>query len=252
MTYSPASLDRVASWLLAAHSIAVMTGAGLSKASGIPTYRDEDGLWRNEENVKFSVIDSLHKDPQGFHAFWTARRHEVEQAKPNAAHYALAQLQELNPHTHLITQNIDGLLSAAGCRDVYEIHGNLARSRCDVCCRVNPRATDGMCLDCKHPRRSVRPDVVMFGELLAVGNVWPAAEYAAKRCEVYLSVGTSALVQPAAGLAAKAQTRGAKVVAINLEATPLDRVADALLPGRAEVVLPALVARMCEMRAHQG
>ena len=119
--------------LLRAERIVVMSGAGLSKASGIPTYRDAGGLWTQDGTARFSSIDELDRDPRGFRAFWAQRRKEVASAKPNAGHLALAQLQRLKPASTLITQNIDGLLTKAGVQDLLEIHGSLARDRCTAC-----------------------------------------------------------------------------------------------------------------------
>jgi NAD-dependent deacetylase len=151
----------------------------------------------------------------------------------------MAALQALKPGTTHITQNVDGLLDRAGCRGVLELHGRLMRSRCDACMRGfgedAPAST--RCPDCGG---LVRPDIVMFGEELP-HVVHADAELASKRCEVFVLVGTSAVVHPAAGLPMRALARGAKLLVINQEPTPLDAEADAVLRGRAEELLPALV-----------
>lgn len=233
-------LDTVAAWLADADSIVTFSGAGLSKASGIPTYRDAGGLWTQGNNLRFSSAESLRDDPEGFLAFWGTRRAELERAEPNAAHRALAELERRRPGAvRHVTQNVDGLLGRAGCGTVYELHGSLARWRCDACGTglFAPRET---CPSCGAP---ARPDVVMFGEMLDPRTL-AEAELAAKRCAVCLVVGTSAVVQPAAGIVSKAQSRGARIVVVNVERTPFDDEADAVLAGPAEEILPALVGRV--------
>jgi NAD-dependent deacetylase len=232
-------LDTVAGWLARARTIVSFSGAGLSKASGIPTYRDAGGLWTQGGNLRFSDIGALRDDPEGFLAFWAARRAELEKAEPNAAHRALAALDRRAADVQHITQNVDGLLARAGCRTVHELHGSLARWRCDACGGA-PMAARPHCPACGCP---ARPDVVMFGEMLPVRTL-AVAELAAKRSEVCLVVGTTAVVHPAAGIVAKAQARGSKIVVINVEASGIDASADAVLRGKAEDVLPALVAAL--------
>jgi hypothetical protein len=122
------SIDSAAALLHAASRISVLSGAGLSKASGIPTYRDADGLWRDENAVKFSHIDDLKRDPDGFHNFWAARMAVLSEARPNPGHRALVELQMRRPSAALITQNVDGLLAEAGAQEVFELHGNLRRA----------------------------------------------------------------------------------------------------------------------------
>lgn len=242
-----ASLRTVALWLSVAQRTVVMSGAGLSKASGLPTYRDPDGLWADPQRLRVSDVKAYRSNPRGFLDFWRQRQHEMAAAEPNAGHHALVELQSLRPHVSLVTQNIDGLLGRAGARELFELHGNLMRWRCDSCGIADPKSDDGHCLACLAPERSVRPDVVMFGERL--GPALPRAEFAAKQANVFLSVGTSAIVYPAAGLAERAQARGAKVVVINAEPTPLDRLADVVLAGQAETLLPALVQALKAVQA---
>lgn len=119
-------IEKVSAWLQVAKRIVVLSGAGLSKASGIPTYRDAGGLWTDGNNLKFSDAAAYESDPQGFLAFWATRRAELLRAQPNAAHHALAELQTLRPSTTLVTQNVDGLLARAGATRVLELHGSLA------------------------------------------------------------------------------------------------------------------------------
>jgi NAD-dependent deacetylase len=242
MPYKPSDIDRVAELLRQATRIATLSGAGLSKASGIPTYRDSGGLWTQGDNLKYSSIENFQADPSGFLGFWAARRAEVARAQPNPGHVALAEVQDLKPETVHVTQNVDGLLTKAGCKGALELHGNLNRSRCDACQVVIDQEE-------RHPERCpacggyLRPDVVMFGEQLPA-RTSADAEWASKRSEVFLLIGTSALVYPAADLPLRAIARGAKLVVINMESTPLDVEADALLRGPSELVLPALVTAL--------
>lgn len=234
------SLAQVAAWLAGADRIAVLSGAGLSKASGIPTYRDAGGLWTKPENLRFADVEEFRRDPIGCNEFWAARRREMAQTRPNPGHQALARLQQLKPATTLITQNVDGLLTQAGATGVLELHGNLARDRCQECGAIDAGIGDGRCLACGAPMTSLRPDVVMFGEFLDVRTI-ALAELASKQAQVFLLVGTSAVVFPAAGLAQKGHARGAKLVEINPNPTDFTDVAHAALRGPAERVLPELV-----------
>ena len=230
-------LATVTGWLADAGAIVTFSGAGLSKASGIPTYRDAGGLWKQDGNLKFSSADALASDPEGFRAFWARRCDDMARAEPNAAHRAFLELERLRPDVQHITQNVDGLLGRAGCAVVHELHGSLARWRCDACGKrdVAPQAP---CPSCGKP---TRPDVVMFGEMLPEVT-FAAAELAAKRSRVCLVVGTTGIVHPAAGLVAKARLRGSRIVVINVESSELDGNADAVLRGPAERIVPELVA----------
>jgi len=231
------SIDSAAALLHDASRISVLSGAGLSKASGIPTYRDADGLWRDENAVKFSHIDDLKRDPEGFHNFWAARMAVLSQARPNPGHRALVELQMRRPSTALITQNVDGLLAEAGAQEIFELHGNLRRWRCDSC-----RNREGPWLSQRCPRcgAQARPDVVMFGEMLNEELLTRTQEVAA-HSDVFLVVGTSAAVYPAADLPTIAATNGAKIITLNMETIDVDDVAAVVLRGPAEELLPDLI-----------
>ena len=237
-------LTTVAGWLSDADTIVTFSGAGLSKASGIPTYRDAGGLWTQGGNLKFSSAEALAADPEGFRAFWARRCADMDQAEPNAAHRAFAELERRRPDVQHITQNVDGLLGRAGCAVVHELHGSLARWRCDACGR-RELAPQAPCPSCG---AATRPDVVMFGEMLPEAT-FAAAELAAKRSRVCLVVGTTGIVYPAAGLVAKAQSRGSRIVVINVEPSDLDANADAVLCGPAERIVPELVAAVPPLSA---
>lgn len=222
-----------------ARRITVFSGAGLSKASGIPTYRDAGGLWTVEDNLRFSHVDAYRQNPRAFAAFWASRTAQMKAVEPNRAHRALAALQGLR-RTAMITQNVDGLLTEAGCGGVIELHGNIRRHRCDNCGTTNGRAFVGRCLGCWKP---VRPDVVLFGEQLDK-QVFVDAQVAASDCDVMLVVGTSGIVEPAASLPVTAMQFGASVIVIDTEDSPFSKAADIALKGPAEVLLPSLVDRL--------
>ncbi|RQO63939.1 iron dicitrate transport regulator FecR [Variovorax sp. KBW07] len=233
------SIDAAVALLLAARRIVVFSGAGLSRASGIPTYRDADGLWKSQNALQFSHAEDLKRDPAGFTRFWARRLSVVESAQPNPGHAALAQLQRLRPATRLVTQNVDGLLTLAGGQDVLELHGSLRRWRCDHCGNRSGPWPFHRCLRCGS---HARPDVVMFGEMLNSG-VLLDAQVAAQECDLFLVVGSTTIVYPAAELPQTALAHGAKLVTLNLEPLPhLDDAASVVLRGASEDLLPRLLA----------
>ena len=240
-------VEKISALFDAAERIAVLSGAGLSKASGIPTYRDNGGLWTQEGIIRFSSAAELKKNPEGFRDFWAARQSEIKVAQANPGHFALARLQLLRPEVTLMTQNVDGLLMKAEATGVLELHGSLLRDRCGSCRAVFPSldeaslAQGSRCPSCG--AATVRPDVVLFGENLDA-RISNAAKQAAKSSEVFLLVGTSAVVYPAADLAKLAVAQGAKLVIINLEPTPLDHLAAAVIHGRTEDTLPRIIELM--------
>jgi NAD-dependent deacetylase len=238
---SASAVESAIALLGAARRIAVLSGAGLSRASGIPTYRDADGLWMNQNALQFSHAEDLQRDPKGFTRFWARRLDTVEAAQPNPGHTALALLQRLRPATRLITQNVDGLLSIAGGLDVLELHGSLRRWRCDHCGNRRGPWPFHRCMRCAS---RARPDVVMFGEMLNHG-VLQDAQSAAQEADVFMVVGSTAVVYPAAELPQLAMSRGARLITLNMEPLPhLDEAASVVLRGAAELLLPQLVAGM--------
>lgn len=238
MTESREPIATAVELLRESRRIVVLSGAGLSKASGIPTYRDADGLWTSQNALQYSHADDLQRDPAGFSRFWAERLAVVESARPNPGHLALAQLQRLRPATRLVTQNVDGLLTVAGCLDVLELHGSLRRWRCDHC---GNRRGPWLLNRCKRCGSRARPDVVMFGEMLNQG-VLLDARTAARECDVFIVVGSTAVVYPAADLPLEALSAGGRLITLNMEPLHLDTSASAVLRGAAEDLLPRLVA----------
>lgn len=232
------ALEHAGELLRTARRIVVFSGAGLSRASGIPTYRDADGLWMNPQALRYSHAEDLARDPAGFTRFWAERLRVVEAARPNPGHLALAQLQRLRPATRLVTQNVDGLLSRAGAADVLELHGSLRRWRCDHCGNRRGPWLFHRCMRCGE---RARPDVVMFGEMLNEGLLLDA-QVAAQQSDLFLLVGSTAVVYPAADLPRQALASGGQLVTLNAEALSLDHSASAVLHGKAEELLPQLIA----------
>lgn len=237
-TFTPPTPDYLTAvkLLREAKRLASFSGAGLSKASGIPTYRDAGGLWTVEGNMRFASAETLRTDPAAFQEFWLARQAEMRTARPNAAHFALAELGHRLPEVRHVTQNVDGLLPMAGCFLVYELHGSLQRYRCDSC-GAGPFPPTTACPSCG---AVARPDVVMFGETLPQRE-FAEAELAMKLSDVCLVIGTQGKVQPAAGLVSKAATRGSRVVIVNPQPSELDALADVVIRDVAERALPHLV-----------
>lgn len=229
--------------LRTARHIAVLTGAGVSAESGVPTFRDaQTGLWSKYDPEDLATPAAFQRNPALVWEWYAWRRHLTAAAQPNAAHRALAVMQDLTPLLTLVTQNVDGLHQRAGSLDVIELHGNLHRI---VCARQRHLATTwqetgGAPPTCPQCQALLRPDVVWFGEPLPSKSLEAAAE-AARTCDVFLSIGTSALVQPAASLPVAALEHGAIVVEINPAPTPLSDHATFVLQGKAGEIMPALV-----------
>ena len=224
-----------------ARSIAVLTGAGISAESGVPTFRGAGGLWKQFRAEDLATPDAFRRDPQLCWEWYDWRRGILANVKPNAGHSAIAELERLTQRFMLITQNVDGLHQQAGSERVLEIHGSIWRLQCTQCGKAWLDRTVPLNL---LPRCEcgglARPGVVWFGENLNP-EVWRAAERATHASDVFLVVGTSALVYPAAGLVPLARSAGAKIIEVNLEPTPLSGLVDYAVTGPAGEILPRLV-----------
>jgi NAD-dependent deacetylase len=229
--------------LRVARRVGVLTGAGISAESGIPTFRDaQSGLWARFRPEELATAEAFRRNPQLVWDWYEWRRGLVARAAPNAGHLAIARLQTLVPDLTLVTQNVDGLHQRAGSTDVVELHGNIHRSKCFVeDTVVEARQDTG-----ERPPRCpacgahLRPDVVWFGETLPP-QALARAEAVARECDVFFSIGTSAAVFPAAQLPVTALQSGATVVEVNKDPTPLTRAATFSLLGAAGTILPALL-----------
>ncbi len=227
-----------------AQRVTVLTGAGISADSGIPTFRDpQHGLWSRFRPEDLANADAFRRDPQLVWGWYEWRRDAVRAAGPNPAHDALVTLEARVPDFTLITQNVDGLHARAGSRNVIELHGNIMRSKCfgENTLVGDDAVDDGepppKCPRCRGP---LRPDVVWFGESLSEQHL-AAADRAARECDVFLVIGTSAVVMPAAHFPRVALESGAVLIEINVDATPLSEAAYAVLRGPAALVLPHLL-----------
>jgi len=239
-----AGVAAAAAALRDARFVAVLTGAGVSAESGVPTFRDAlTGLWATFDPRELATPAAFARNPKRVWDWYAERRAQLARVAPNPAHYALVDIERRVPRFLLATQNVDGLHARAGSRALVELHGNLARVRCSACAREASRwdvPTDDAPPRCAACGAFLRPDVVWFEELLPA-QALATAEHAADECDVMLVVGTSAEVYPAAALPDAARAAGACVIEVNLAATPLTPRADMALTGRAGEVLPALV-----------
>jgi len=229
---------------LAANRVLVLTGAGVSAESGVPTFRGggQSAVWKG---LPFEVVSSaamLERDLPGVWEWFNYRRNLLAQLRPNAAHTTIASWQDRFSDLSLVTQNIDGLHQAAGSRDVIELHGNVWRARCFDCdarYSLDDLSRDEAVPSCFDCGGNLRPDVVLFGEMLPPGAFERAAD-AAQRCELCFIVGTSAVVYPAASIPEIARGNGAYLVEVNPERTPLSDLCDEVLMGKAGEMLPLL------------
>ena len=234
-----------------ARHVAILTGAGVSAESGIPTFRDQlVGLWERYDPSELATPDAFMRDPELVWGWYEWRRMSVLRAQPNAAHRAIARMSAVLPQFTLITQNVDDLHERAGSPSVLHLHGELARPYCERCQRhyalpdgvpdlpvCGRRIPPPNCTSCGG---RVRPGVVWFGEGLPE-RAWQAATSAARECQAFLVVGTSAIVQPAASLVHVARRAGAMTVQVNPHPTDIDDDVSLSLKGHAGRILPALV-----------
>jgi NAD-dependent deacetylase len=229
-------------WLAQARSVAALTGAGVSAASGVPTFRGPGGLWQGFQPEDLATPEAFARDPRLVWEWYDWRRQKIAQAAPNAAHRALAELERRKPAFTLITQNVDGLDDLAGSGRILKLHGDIWRLRCTVCGAEFPNRRVPLPKIPPHCACGglARPAVVWFGESLPPGMM-EEAEHAAAAAEVLLVVGTSAVVYPAAGLIPYARRCGARVIEINSEATAVTALVDCALRGPADELLPQLL-----------
>ncbi len=246
-------LGQAAEVFSAADAVTVLTGAGVSAASGVPTFRGTGGLWEGHRPEQLATPEAFAADPLTVWRFYNWRRGLLGKCVPNPAHTALSELEARCRNFTLITQNVDGLHHQAGSKKVIEIHGNIWTVRCTACSREFD--TTGQALDddphCSSCGGRLRPGVVWFGESLP-DHAMTAAYEAVTRCDVMLVSGTSALVQPAASFGAWAKQNEATLIEVNLEATPLTELADISLLDSASEVLPAIVKEMTRRKEQAG
>jgi len=229
--------------LQGAESVTVLTGAGISAESGVPTFRGTDGIWKKFKPEDLANFDSFIRNPQLVWEWYKYRKQLIGSIQPNAGHIALAEMERRFPQFAIITQSIDNRHQRAGSRSIYELHGNVERNYC-IGCGKSFTDAEIMRMD-KAPRCTscgdlVRPDVVWFGEQLPI-DPWEKSASAAERAEIFFSIGTSAVVYPAASLPLSAKRAGAYLVDINVERTERSPWAEEVLLGRSGDILPMLL-----------
>lgn len=237
-------LERAARWLSSSKRTVVSTGSGISKESGIPTFRDADGLWQNHRPEELATREGFLSNPGLVWKWYRERLLQARDREPNPGHFALAELETLLPSLLLITQNIDNLHRRAGSREVVELHGNIEGYRClehSHMFELDPSWGDDPPL-C-HCGSLIRPDVVWFGEPLPTAEIERAFRES-ERCDVFLVIGTSGLVQPAAMLPSVAKQAGARLIEVNIEDSAITRIVDIMLKGKSGMILPRLVDRV--------
>jgi NAD-dependent protein deacetylase/lipoamidase len=247
MTMDIVLSDRFLSILKSARHVVVSTGAGVSAESGVPTFRGADGLWKKFRPEELATFEAFQANPKIVWEWYQYRRDIIHSIRPNPGHRAIAEMPGLFEKFDLITQNVDGLHRAAGSEDVIELHGNIMRNKCVDCGGM----TDDLEFTqfpplCRCGGR-LRPDVVWFGEMLPA-KALERAERASLSCDIFFSVGTSGVVQPAAGLPYLARRHGAYIVEINPEVTDLTYTTDEHFCGRSGEILPALLEKMKVLR----
>jgi len=234
-----------------ARRIFILTGAGISAESGLGTFRDKDGLWAKFDPMKLATPEAFARDPARVHEFYNLRRKNLLDATPNAAHAALAELERSLATTggrlDIVTQNIDDLHEQAGSQNVIHMHGELLKARCTACAAITPCREDidasSLCVACG-ASNVMRPHVVWFGEMPLFMDVIDDALIAA---DVFVSIGTSGAVYPAAGYVAEARARGIPTLELNLEPSDTATVFDEARYGPASSVVPAWVREIANI-----
>ena len=241
---NPAFMSKMLSYkdaLISAKNVVVLTGAGISAESGVPTFRGEGGLWRNFRAEELATPEAFEKNPKLVWEWYDWRRQLLKPLKPNKGHEVIARFEKRFPEFLVITQNVDELHQKAGNKKMVELHGNIWKVRClkegkitdnfeTPLLKIPPQCECGAML---------RPHIVWFGESLPYDAIQTAYR-AANECDVMLVVGTSAVVQPAASLPITAKEHGAFVIEINPEETPISSIVNESLIGKAGDILPEI------------
>lgn len=229
--------------MISASRVVVLTGAGVSQESGLRTFRDsQTGLWAQYKPEDLASPEAFARDPKLVWDWYAWRREAIKGVRPNRGHYALVEMEQKIPEFTLVTQNVDGLHRFAGSQNIHELHGNIQRVRCSQCgtfAEIWDEESESVPA-CEICSGLLRPDVVWFGEALPRGEL-EAAVKASRSCQIFFSIGTSGVVQPAASLAYAARNNGSILVEINAEPTPLTPKTDFAFHGKSGEILPDLV-----------
>jgi NAD-dependent deacetylase len=236
-------ISTAAERLRGAERVTLLTGAGVSAASGIPTFRGQGGLWRNFRAEDLATPHAFDRDPDTVWAWYDWRRQLIASAQPNPAHRVLAAWTRRGPGWRLLTQNVDGLHERAGADRLVRLHGSIWDLRCARRCTKDSWQDLSVPLAplpprCRYCGDLARPAVVWFGETLNAVDLDAAIE--ATACDVFLAIGTSSVVYPAAGLLAEARRQGAFTIEINPDATDVSATVDLPIAGPAEEILPEI------------
>lgn len=236
------SLLEARSRIASARAVTILTGAGISADSGVPTFRGTDGLWRNFRAEDLATPEAFERNPRLVWEWYSWRRELIATKQPNEAHVAIASLESRRPDFWLITQNVDGLHRLAGSSKLSEIHGNIWMVRCTACDAVteNHQVPLSLLPYCGLCGGLLRPHIVWFGESLREEDLARCAKQL-NNCDVLLVIGTSGVVYPAAGFASIAKQAGALVIEVNLDQTPQSDLVDMSLRGRAKDLVPLLL-----------
>lgn len=248
-------IERAAAILAASQHAVALTGAGHSTPSGIPDFRSPDsGLWEQVDPLEVASIYGFQRNPKAFYDWIRPLAKQMMEAQPNPAHYALAELEEMGVLKAVITQNIDQLHHRAGSRRVLELHGTVRTATCTACLEHLPTAemwpvfvANAQVPHCPHCGGLLKPDVVLFGELLPV-HVLEEAQRESEQCDVMLVAGSSLEVYPAADLPMRAVQCGAQLIVVNYEPTYIDERAAVAVHQDVAVILPQIVARVRDLR----
>ena len=239
--------DLLVERLKKAKKVAVLTGAGVSAESGVPTFRGESGLWKKYRPEELANFSAFMKNPTLVWEWYNFRKDLIHKVKPNPGHFALVEMEKIFDDFHLITQNVDDLHRKSGSKNIYELHGNIMRNRCVDCNKYNDEEDEINFDEQNLPHCEcgglIRPDVVWYGEPLPQDVLMKSFEVA-NQADVFFAIGTSAVVQPAASIPLEASQAGAFVVEINFEPTIISNYVNESIIGKSGEILPELIKKI--------
>jgi NAD-dependent deacetylase len=236
-------IEEIADVFQNSKSCVILTGAGISAESGVPTFRGKEGLWGKFKPEELATMDAFVANSKIVWEWYNWRRELMTKVKPNPGHYAITELEALCPKFTLITQNVDGLHFIAKTKNILELHGNIDRNKCCDCSKIiesDIEIDPNNIPKCEYCGGKIRPDVVWFGEMLDPDIINSAFEES-ENADLFFSIGTSGIIHPAASLPSVAKRSGAILVEINMEHTPLTYIADYHINSKSGEYLPKLL-----------